>query len=66
MIIKRELHHNLFVQLRTMEEAMRELFNKTTQMFVEGSAIHDLCSNKLGSTCKEGMDSSNGFCHGGH
>ena len=31
-----------------MEEAMRELFNKTTQMFVEGSAIHDLCSKQLG------------------
>ncbi|KAK8824857.1 hypothetical protein WA538_005523 [Blastocystis sp. DL] len=31
-----------------MEEAMRELFNKTTQMFVERSAIHDLCSKQIG------------------
>ena len=48
MIIKGELHHNLFVQLRTMVEAMRELFNKTTQMFVERSAIHDQCSKQIG------------------
>ena len=31
-----------------MAETIRELFNKTTQVFVERSAIHDLCSKQIG------------------
>ena len=31
-----------------MEEAIRELFNQTTHVFVERSAIHDLCSKQIG------------------